>query len=51
MNKFTSSDSHFAFADDVNLANRCPAAFADSHFMVTHVEAEKNIIYVVWLAF
>jgi hypothetical protein len=44
MNKFTSSDSHFAFADDVNLANRCPAAFADSHFMVTHVEAEKNII-------
>jgi hypothetical protein len=42
MNKFTSSDSHFAFADDVNLANRCPAAFADSHFMMTHVEAEKK---------
>jgi hypothetical protein len=44
MNKFTSSDSHFAFADDVNLANRCPAAFADSQFMVAHVESEKIMI-------
>ena len=46
MNKFTSSNRHFAFVDDVNLANRCSAAFADSHFMGAHVEAEKNIIYV-----
>ena len=42
MNKFTSSNRHFAFVDDVNLANGCPAAFADSHFMGAHVEAEKK---------
>ena len=51
MNKFTSSDSHFAFADDVNLANRCPAAFADSQFMVAHVESEKIMICMSMMSF